>query len=234
MKLSVIAAFLILISCSSRLNASEGLPHIVDVIDTPTASSVEFGSYDFSIRFYDGGSILTRLFYGIIMENLTLGLSFDAGNFVGTGTINPRRPYLYIKFPLYSGRGVLPKISLGFDEQGRGVYDEDSEEYQFAPMGFFLSMTSMGLFPGLNVGGGVNSDYSQDRDRIKGFLNADFTLGPEFMLLGELNSIGYDAYLNAGFRYMLSPDISFEFGVRNIGSGPEAERILRGSYSGRF
>jgi len=218
----------------SAVQASERPPHIVDIIDTPTASSVEFGSYDFSIRFYDGGSVLARLFYGIIMDNLTLGLSFDAGNFVGTGTVDPRRPYLYVKFPLYSGSGLLPAISLGFDEQGRGAYDEDSSEYQFAPMGFFLAMTSMGIIPGLNLGGGINSDYSQESEVLKGFINADFTLGPEFMLLGEINSIGYNAYANAGFRYLLTPDISFEFAVRNIGTGPEAERILMGSYRGRF
>ncbi|NLB35600.1 MAG: hypothetical protein GX817_07340 [Elusimicrobia bacterium] len=218
----------------SSLQAAERPLHIVDVIDTPTASSVEFGSYDFSVRFYDGGSLLARLFYGIIMDNLTLGLSFDAGGFVGTGNVSMRRPYLYVKFPLYSGKGLIPAICLGFDEQGRGAYDEDSEKYKFAPMGFYLAMTSMGVLPGLNLGGGINSDYSQKPETLKGFLNLDFTLGPEFMLLGEVNSIGHNAYVNAGFRYLLTSDISFEISLRDIGSGSETERILMGSYRSRF
>jgi hypothetical protein len=228
----ILPVLIVLCGCANAIFAQE---HIIDVIDTPTANSVEFGSFDLSFRLYDRGSILTRLFYGIIMKNLTLGLSFDAENVVGTGDIEPRRPYLYVKLPLYTGNSVWPGISLGFDEQGFGAYDEDEEQYRFRAMGFFLVLTKKGVVPGLNIGAGVNADYSGPDEKIRGFVNTDFMIGPEFMILAEVKEIDEEgAYSNVGAKYLLSPDLNFEFSVLNIGGQGDAERILRVTYKGTF
>lgn len=220
------------------INAAGSQSHIVDVIDTPTASSVDFGSYSISFRLYDQGSILTRLFYGIIMKNLTLGLSFDTENIIGSKDMKPRRPRLYIKLPLYDGNYTWPALSVGFDEQGFGIYNDNNEEYQFLPMGFFLVFTKMDIAPSLNVGLGVNADYSlrQDADeKIKGFVNADYTVTPKFMLLAEGKSLGQDVvWGNLAAKYMLNPDLHFEFAVLNLGGRGKIERILRVTYNGMF
>ncbi|MEA3507278.1 MAG: hypothetical protein U9R36_07320 [Elusimicrobiota bacterium] len=209
----------------------------VEIIDTPTANSVGFGSYDLSFRFYDQGSVMSRLLYGIIMKDLTLGLSFDIENVVGSGDITAHRPYLYIKLPLYTEDDIWPSVSVGFDEQGLGRYDADSEAYQFNPMGFFLVMTKTGLLPGFNIGGGINADYSitgSEEEHLKGFVNANYLLGPEFMLLAESRNIAERGYINGGARYMLTPELHFEFSALNIGGRGDIERIIRITYSGQF
>ena len=213
-----------------------GQGRIAEVIDTPTANPVDFGSYSLSFRFYEGGSILTRLFYGMIMRDLTLGLSFDAENVAGSGRISPRRPFLYVKMPLYGGGRVLPAVSLGYDEQGFGRYDSDTESYQYKPLGFFLVFTGSGIAPGLSAGGGVNADYAAGggSEKIKGFLNAAYTIGPEFILTGEVSSIGDEPYGGLGFRYLLRPELHFELAVINIGGAGKTERILRATYKGAF
>jgi len=235
MRRYIFCALIIAAASAAKLSAQE---YLVDVIDTPTANSVGMGEYSVGFRLYDRGSILTRLYYGIIMRNLTLGISFDAENVVGTGDVDPRRPYLYIKLPLYSGDQSWPAVCFGFDEQGFGRYIDAIDEYRFPPMGFFLVMTKIGLVSGLNAGAGVNADYTLRSDvekKIKGFFNFDFMMGPEFMLLGELKSVGAEqAYGNAGIKYLLNPDLHFEFSVLNIGGEGDMQRIIRITYTGMF
>ncbi len=212
---------------------------IIEVINTPTANSVDFGGYSLSFRVYGQGSILARLFYGIIMENLTLGISFNIENVVGTGNITPRRPYLYIKLPLYSGSFTWPALSIGFDEQGFGNYNNETGTYQFDPMGFFLVFTKMNFAPNLNISAGINTNYliiQDGREKIMGFINAYFAVGPNFMTLAEVKSLGAgrEVYGNAGFKFLLSPELHFEVAALNIGNVGEIERILRITYKGLF
>ncbi len=235
MRLLKILPAAVLISAVLAAPAAAGT--VTEIIDTPTASPVEFNSYSLSFRFYRGGSILTRLFYGMIMQDLTLGLSFDAENVVGTGKVEPRRPYIYVKLPIYSGGGRWPALSLGFDEQGFGKYDDKDELYQYPPAGFFLVATAGGVAPGLNLGAGVNAEYTSAEgasEKITGFANFDFTVGPEFMFVGEVRSLGNSSAGNAGFRYLLRPELHFEFAVINIGGRGDPERILRATYKGAF
>jgi hypothetical protein len=210
--------------------------YVIEAIDTPTANSIELGSYSFSLRLYKQGSILARLYYGIIMRNLTLGLSIDGENIVGTGTVKPRRPYLFIKLPLYTGDETWPILSLGFDEQGLGDYNDDINEYEIKPMGFFVVLTKEGIAPGLNVSIGANANYSLLKDaerKIYGFCNANFMVGPEFMLLAELKEfVAWDSYLNLGAKYLLTPELNFEFSALNVGGNSgEPERIIRVTYT---
>lgn len=212
--------------------------HVTEIIDTPTATSKELGSYAVSVRLYKEGSILTRLYYGIIVKNLTLGLSFDAENVIGSGSVEPRRPYLYIKLPLYLGSYTWPAISVGFDEQGFGKYNEDNEEYEVPPVGFFLVFTKKALMTGLNVSFGINANYTFKEDteeKIKGFCNADFMLGPEFMILAEVKEITmWNSYFNAGAKYLLNPQLDFEFSLLDLGGRSVLERIIKVTYTGEF
>lgn len=228
---------LFLLFALPAVSAAESQAHIIEVIDTPTVSLVDFGSYLISFRLYGQGSILYRLFFGTIMKNLTLGLSFDTENIISTGNIRLRRPSLYVKVPLYDGDYTWPAISTGFDEQGMGRYDDEAKGYQFLPMGLFLIFTKMDLEPGLNVGLGVNADYLLRRGpaKIKGFVNADYTMSPKFMLLTEVKSIGSDAtYGNIAVKYMFNLDLHFEFAMLNMGGSGGIERILRITYKGMF
>lgn len=231
-KIIVIIGFIIVRFCNPVFCQYK----IIEIIDTPTANSIELGSYSFSTRLYGRGSILTRLFYGIIMKDLTLGLSFDAKGVIGTEDITAHRPYLYIKVPLYSGSQKWPVISLGFDEQGLGEFDDDTNEYRIPPIGFFLVFTKMGLTTGLNLSVGVNANYSlveNTEDKVLGFCSVDFMLGPEFMLITEVKEItAWDSYINAGARYLVNPELSFEFSGLNLGSrNGKPERILKVIYS---
>jgi hypothetical protein len=155
------------------------------------------------------------------MRNLTLGLSIDGENVVGTGTVKPRRPYLFIKLPLYSGDEFWPVLSMGFDEQGLGSYNDDTDEYEVNPMGFFIVATKLGLTTGLDVSAGLNANYSlieTEEKRILGFCNANYTIGPEFVVHGEVKEIAeWDSTVNLGAKYLLTPELP--------------ERIIRVTYT---
>lgn len=230
----LIAGFLVLANARQSMGAGD----LVETIDTPTANALDFETYRLSFRLYGEGSILTRLFYGIVMEDLTLGLSFDTENIIGSKVPGAQRPYLYVKFPLYVTESTWPAVSVGFDEQGFGKYLSNEEGYQFSPMGFYIVFTQRGLVPGLDISGGVNSDYSLYEDAeeyIKGFASASYMVGPEFVLLSEVKDIHqWNAHLNAGAKYILSPNLNFEFSVLNIGGVDKPERILKFNYSGKF
>jgi hypothetical protein len=211
--------------------------HIAEVIDTPTATAIDLGSYSFSTRLYSEGSILTRLYYGIIMEGLTLGLSFDAENVIGSKEVNVNRPFLFIKFPLYTGDQKWPVVSVGFDEQGLGDYDEEEKLYKTAPMGFFIVLTKLGLAPGLNFSMGANANHSLLRnapEKILGFCSSDYMISPEFMLLAEVKEItAWNSYLNVGAKYFMNQELNFEFSALNIGgrNGDWPERIIKVTYT---
>ncbi len=225
-----------LVSVSSARRSGAG--ELIEAIDTPTANALKFETYRLSFRLYGEGSILTRLFYGIIMEDLTLGLSFDAENIIGSRTPGAQRPYLYVKMPLHISNTAWPSFSVGFDEQGYGNYISNKKGYQFSPMGFYLVFTQKGLAPGLDISGGINSDYSlyeESEEYIKGFANVMYMLGPEFVLLSEVKDLNnWDASVNAGVKYILSQELNFKFSVLDIGGTDKAERILKLNYSGEF
>ncbi len=210
---------------------------LTELIDTPTARSVDFGSYLLMFRLYGTGSVTGRLQYGIIMQNLTLGVSINAENMVGDSTIKLRRPYLYGKIPFYSGDHIWPAISIGFDEQGYGEFRSD-DTYQYSPLGFFVAMSKYGIVPGLNLNFGVNTNHgiSSAADQgVSGFTGIDFMLGPEFMLLAEGRDINEDGgQINLGAKYLLRPELSFELSFIDLAANPGPSRILKIVYSGDF
>ncbi|MGM0441905.1 MAG: hypothetical protein ACQEQC_05755 [Elusimicrobiota bacterium] len=235
-KIVFVFAFCLLFLGISEESSASG--DLVEVIDTPTANALDFESYRLSFRLYGEGSIMTRLFYGIVMEDLTLGLSFNTENIIGSRTPGIQRPYLYVKFPFYVTESSWPAISVGFDEQGYGNYIGSKKGYQFSPMGFYLVLTQRGVVPGLDISAGINSDYSLYEDAqeyVKGFANVSYMLGPEFVLLSEVKDIGqWEAQLNAGAKYILSQKLNFEFSVLNLAGPEKPERILKLNYSGDF
>ena len=55
-----------------------------------------------------------------------MGISFNGSNILGTGKItwNPR-PEVSFKYLILSESSILPAVSLGFESQGYGLYDDD-------------------------------------------------------------------------------------------------------------
>ncbi len=210
---------------------------LTELIDTPTANAVDFGSYILMFRLYGPGSVVGRLQYGIIMQNLTLGLSLNAENVVGHGDVNLRRPYLYAKIPFYSGDNFWPAVSFGFDEQGYGEYSK-KDTYEYPPLGFFVVASKYGVLPGLNLNLGVNTNHgipSADDQGVTGFTGIDFMLGPEFMALAEFKDIDKDGgKVNLGIKYLLSPELSFELNFIDLGGKSGPSRILKIMYRGYF
>ncbi|MGM0567690.1 MAG: hypothetical protein ACQESB_00565 [Elusimicrobiota bacterium] len=210
---------------------------VTELINTPTAHAVDYGDFHLSFRLYNEGSVINRLQYGIIVENLALGLGVDAENIVGNGDVEIRRPALYVKIPVYSGDDVWPALSVGYDEQGYGGYT-DEDKYKYPPMGFFASATRYGILAGLNFNFGLNSTQgmSSAYDRkTRGFAGLDYMIGPEVMAMAEVEDIpSSSAMLNAGFKYLMHTDLSFQLLFIDVLGGAELNRSLRVFYEGEF
>ena len=87
----------------------------IDLIDSITAVTIPRASYDIGLTAYDNGSLQIKAILGL-HDNIYLGVSFDTGNLIGSGTIIPNIPGVIAKFKLTDGWDSFPLlIALGYD-----------------------------------------------------------------------------------------------------------------------
>ncbi|MBI4051108.1 MAG: hypothetical protein HY400_01235 [Elusimicrobia bacterium] len=214
----------------------------IDLIDIPTAGSVDYGGFASRTRFFSGGGVLTYLSFGVF-QRLNLGASLNADRLIGSSSpINFSRPEIQVKLRFYDGDRYLPALAIGYDGQGY-FYDRNSKRYMERSRGLYVvGSLELGL-PGLLVHPGLNiSDF--DTDDIFGFVGASWTIQDKVSLLAEYDNIRNtgDSRLNAGLRIHVTPFFNLDFAVREIGKGKtfsngtpqKAERIVQLKYNGNF
>ncbi|MCH8272081.1 MAG: hypothetical protein IIB41_02390, partial [Candidatus Marinimicrobia bacterium] len=111
------------------------------LINRPTAGSLERGSYDIALRMYSGGGLLGTISVGLT-ERITFGTSFGGLNIIGEGDViwNPR-PEANIKYRLMEETYSAPALSIGFNGQGFGKWDEDLKRYQVKSPGLYAAVS---------------------------------------------------------------------------------------------
>src|SRR5687768_1531346 len=90
---------------------------LANLIDIPTAETVDHFGYNIAFRFYSGGGLLTKTAFGVF-PRLNVGFGLDAENFVGAGTVDVNPPTLNLKVRFYDGKRQLPALAIGYDGQG--------------------------------------------------------------------------------------------------------------------
>lgn len=209
-----------------------------ELIDTPTYSILDYGSYEMQFRIFNNGGVTSKLSFGIF-KALNLGVSWELSNIVGVGNTVVAVPALQIKVNLYEGSASLPGFAIGYDGQGYFYNDSDAEFLQKG-RGIYAVAGKELLLPGLNFNIGINvNDFKEVR--LLGFVNGFYSIIDESLLaMLEYDNIGKgaDARLNLGFKLWATENFAIDFILRNILTGDEerlgCERILRLSYQSRF
>ena len=198
------------------------------LIERPTARTLPRGNFDLDLRVLTKGGILGGIGIGL-MDRLTLGFSFGGTEIIGSGEINwnPR-----VEF---SGRYLLleelrasPAITIGFESQGYGAYNDSMKRYETKSTGFFIvaAKNYQTLLGGVGLHGGVNlslEDTDGDGDP-SGYVGIDKPLNDQLSILAEYdlgtNQNGKrltfgDGHLNMAIRWTLD-QLDLEFDFKNL------------------
>jgi len=212
---------------------------LIEVIDIPTADVVDHYGYFVSFRFGSEGALQNKTSFGVF-PRFNIGFGLDGERVLGTRDARMNKPTINIKFRLFHGKGVLPAIAMGFDDQGY-VYNKTLNEYEQREKGFYLVSTSEIIYPGflLHLGGNI-FDFD-DGDSTRGFFGISYIYERTVGFLFEWDhATDYDERrINFGLKYYVTPLFTVDAIGRNIPERPgstarETERIVKLNYSGSF
>ncbi|MDH5187045.1 MAG: hypothetical protein OEW70_08295 [candidate division WOR-3 bacterium] len=188
------------------------------MIDQPTPISLMHGEYFLNARLQNEGGMVAHFAVGLF-DRATIGASYGGNSFIGS-TKPTFFPYVgfQARFAITNeDEFFLPDISIGFDNQGFGDYDDTYKQYQVRMKGFYLSV-------------GKTSDWT----------NTYFVFGPNYwksfsgflavkqMLAEVLNLIlEYDlnlnddhdknrGFLNCGFSWNFSEELKFTIMLKDL------------------
>ena len=203
----------------------------LDLISIPTAGTLPKGMYAFETLLHGEGNILPEFLIGIT-NNFSIGFSFGLQGFVGTGDIkkNKSAPEINIKYRIYEETETFPAVTIGFDTQGRGLYNKINERYDQKAMGLYLVASRNWSFLGnLGFHFGINKNIIESKDGdedINLFFGIDKEINRSFSILAEFNFARNDdklldsnneislrddkGFLNLGLRWSATENILLE------------------------
>ncbi len=219
----------IFLSVSQLLAQPEETVRSILIIDCPTAGSLDRGSYLVGIQAYEDGGILANIMVGLT-DRFLLGISYGGTNLIGTGPVdwNPMVG-VNVRYRLFEEQLLVPAISLGFDNQGRGVYIDSLKRYIDKSKGLYAVASKSFRFLGsMALHGGINYSFEgrqEDKDAnlffgIEKSINSEISLHAEYNLGlddNEDGSLGYGkGYLNAGLKWAFQGRLFIDFLWKDI------------------
>ena len=199
------------------------------LIDLPTAGMLQRGSFDINLRMFSNGGLLGGVAIGIT-PNFLIGLSYGGENIIGEGSVNWNpAPGIQARVRIMDESFGTPAITLGFNSQGYGSYDDQLNRYAIKSRGFFGAASKNYAFLfNLGLHGGINYSLENDDDDkdINFFFGADLSFNREFGFLVEFdlarndnNNSEFgsgDGYLNLGVQWSFSERLFLEFYLKDI------------------
>lgn len=215
------------------------------LIDMPTAGVLEKGAVGFTTDILPDGVLIAILEAGVF-ENVSFGISYGGANFIGSGKIDwYKLPAVNIRIRIINETVLIPAFAIGFDSQGKGIYNDEMKRYAIKSPGFFAAVSKNFNFLGfLSIHGSLN--YSLEGNDGDNFVNLkggfEKTLGPDFSLILEYDfafndnkSVSFGdgkGYLNTGLRWSFGAGLTVGFDLRDLlsnksDSNNAADRALR-------
>jgi hypothetical protein len=230
------------------LNSSfaENYSRSTNVIDTPTAYTLEKGMYQFSFLAYDRGGVELKAFMGL-HDNFFLGASFDIQNALGKEDAEPHAPGVIAKLKFTDGWERFPiSVAIGYDsfyigQEGKTYNSEnklnrmiygpyfavtkpiylldDEQHFHFGvrvPMQPYYVPEDSSYFVSFDIPIGNSVIFKAEGDRIY----CDFSRPREWML-------------NLGLKYSYLNHLGVEFDLL-MQKKSRSNRILRIEYNDEF
>lgn len=188
-----------------------------ELIDTPTADTVDQYGYFLGFRFYNAGGVITKTTFGVY-PHLNLGFAIDVEKLIGSTTngVRVNRPSLNLKWRFFDGRDVFPALAVGYNSLGQ-YYDQDAGEYAQREKGLYLVGSKEMFFPGWDLNGGINTFKFSTGNEIHGFVSTSYAIHDIACLFAEMDNIGnFDTTrYNLGVRFYVTPSFSVDGDFRN-------------------
>lgn len=233
MKNLFLALFIIIIlsvdSFSQGTSGTSAKYEYRNLIDLPTAGILNRGFSAVSMDVMPYGTVVSKIEVGIF-DGISFGISYGGGNIIGSGKIEwYKLPGVNIRARVIDESETLPAFTLGFDSQGKGLYNEDLSRYEIKSPGFFVAASKNFEFFGyLSLHGVIN--YSLERDDNDKDLNLGLgfekTIGGRVSFIGEYNvafndntgpSLGKgNGYLNLGLRWSVGDGLTLGVNLRDM------------------
>ncbi len=209
-------------------------PPIRQLIDMPTAGTLQRGTFDVELRVYADGGVLAGTNVGL-SNQLQLGLYYGA-----EGILSERKPIwnpqveFQIKLQIIKETLALPAITVGFNSQGYGSWVDSLDRYEIKSRGFYGVASKGYLGPGgdfyTGVHAGINYSLEHDVDgdeNINFFFGFDVQFPNEFALVAEYDMALNDdrdtlalgegwGYLNVGARWLVMERLKIEADLKNL------------------
>ncbi|TKJ36844.1 hypothetical protein CEE37_14770 [candidate division LCP-89 bacterium B3_LCP] len=221
---------IILISVASAQDQGLLQVEIQELIDQPTAGTLEKGEYGFDVRLFPYGGALCGLRAGLF-DRFMIGVSYGGINIIGRGEPEWNElPGVLIKYRLFEETD-LPAVSIGFDSQGYGLWSDGDNRYETKAKGVFavasknFALEWLGTL-GLHAGINYNSFEDDDDKNLNGFCGFDKSINQQISLVAEYN-LGLDddnerawgrnrGYLNTGIRWIFAERLGIEVNFKDI------------------
>jgi len=196
------------------------------IVNMPNAGLLPDRAWMGQILIGESGGLVCYFGLGL-WGRLQLGASYGAHGVLGRGFATPYpRPGFQLKFRPIEESAKMPAIVLGYDDQGRGIWDDTGKRFARKSAGIYLVTSKNWSTIGGNIGLHLGTNYSfeiEDQKGINVWLGLDKNLGDMFAV-----SIEYDAgmndyysedgvygigkgYLNAAIKWSVRPDFEIEF-----------------------
>jgi hypothetical protein len=183
------------------------------IIDSPTAGNLRRYAYQLDFKVIPGGGLLSGFTIGIT-NFLSLGVSYGAGNVIGSGPIDGyTHPGLQAQIRFLNENTVLPALALGYDNQGVGPVH--------AKGAYLVASKNYLMVGNLGFHGGINYRVEERDPRPNLFLMINKDLTQDIALCTEydaaLNNDRIDrGLLNAGAWWIFGNRLKLEVDFKNI------------------
>lgn len=230
-KLSTLVIFFTLISFSFAQGTAgtDAKYEYRSLIDIPTAGILEKGFVGVSADVLPFGVVISKIEVGVF-DNFSFGISYGGSNIIGTGRVDwYELPGVNVRARLVDETESMPAFTIGFDSQGKGLYDEELNRFEIKSPGFYVAAAKNFEFLGyLSLHGVVNYSLERDDDDKDLNLGVGFekTLGGKVSLVGEYNFAINDntikaygdgnGYMNFGVRWSVGEGFTIGLDLRDL------------------
>ena len=199
------------------------------LIDLPTAGILEKGYVGVSADVMPHGVVISKIEVGVF-DNFSFGISYGGSNVIGTGKVDwYELPGVNVRARLVDETEGVPALTIGFDSQGKGFYNDALNRYEIKSPGFYVAGAKNFEFLGyLSLHGEIN--YSLERDDDDKDLNlgvgVEKTIGGKVSLVAEYNFAINDntiraygdgnGYLNMGVRWSVGEGFTLGLDFRDL------------------
>ncbi len=245
-RMTLLSIIILLISTSVSAQDLSDRP-LQKLIDCPSAGGPEPGSYDFELRAYPNGGVLTGFTVGLF-KRFGIGIYYGGTEIIGFNTPDwNQQPGVVAMFRLIDESIALPALSLGFTNQGYGAWMDSLDRYQYKAKGFYAALgKNFAIGPVGEFGGhfGVNMNpIEENNEALDFFVAIDYRMTNQIGLIMEyslalddrkcISLCGDRGYLNFCIRWTFAERLSIDLNLRDVllnQDNPNLGREIRISY----